>query len=288
MSVAKERFCVIGAGTMGTGIAQAAAQAGFVVVLIDRDETALSASRGRLDRSLTEGIERAKLTVEQAEEVRRRVTWEVAQRAVAEADWVIEAVPEDMALKAEVLQAISALAVPETPIATNTSTLRISALASHCARPERFLGLHFFNPVPAMKLVEVIPGAVTAQAVTEVAVGLCRRLGKTAVLAPDIPGFLVNRVFAALVSAAVDLWAHGAAPEAIDQAIELGLAHKLGPLRSADLVGLDVMLAVLRSLHGQTGDLRFDVPEAFAELVASGKLGRKTGEGFYSYTEEPA
>ena len=120
------------------------------------------------------------------------------------------------------------------------------------------------------------------------AVGLCRRLGKTAVLAPDIPGFLVNRVFAALVSAAVDLWAHGAAPEAIDQAIELSLAHKLGPLRSADLVGLDVMLAVLRSLHGQTGDLRFDVPEAFAELVASGKLGRKTGEGFYSYTEEPA
>jgi 3-hydroxybutyryl-CoA dehydrogenase len=187
------------------------------------------------------------------------------------ADWFIEAVTEDAAVKRDVLRTISARAEPEACIATNTSTFCIADLAAHCERPDRFLGLHFFNPVPAMKLVEVVPGALTDSAVTEAAVALCTRLRKTPIVAPDIPGFLVNRVFAALVGAAVDLWASGAEPEAIDRAIELGL---------------DVMLSILRSLHSQTGDARFSVPAEFAELVEAGKLGRKTGEGFYAYGEE--
>jgi len=257
------------------------------VLLIDACPDALAASRNRLAASLAGGIERGKLTPEDAEAVRQRISWDTGQQGLSEADWIIEAVTEDMAVKREVLRTASELALPHALLATNTSTLRIAGLAEHCARPRRFLGLHFFNPVPAMKLVEVIPGAQTAPATTEAALALCERLGKTPLIAPDIPGFIVNRVFAALVAAAADLWAAGADPQAIDQAVELGLAHKLGPLKSADLVGLDVMLAILRSLHGQTGDPRFGVPEGFAELVASGKLGRKSGEGFHSYTESP-
>ena len=171
----------------------------------------------------------------------------------------------------------------QVPVSSNTSTLPIATLAGFCARPERFLGLHFSNPAPAMKLVEVIPGERTLPEVTAAALALCERLGKIGRLSPDIPGFLLNRGFVALVSAALDMWVRGAEPEAIDTAMELGLSHKMGPLRTADLVGLDVMLAILRSLYEQTGHPRFEVPEQFVALVASGKLGRKTGEGFYQY-----
>jgi len=270
---------------MGTGIAHVAAQAGLRVRLVDAFPDALEASRKRLDASLAEAAVRGKLTVDGAEACRERTTWGEGYGDLREADWIIEAVTEDLCVKQDVLRAASQLAAPATLIATNTSTFRIADLAQHCVHPERFLGLHSFNPVPAMKLVEVIPGAQTAPEVVDAALALCERLGKTPLIAPDIPGFIVNRVFAALVSAAADLWASGAPPETIDQAIELGLAHKLGPLKSADLVGLDVMLAILRSLYEQTGDARFRVPEGFAELVASGKLGRKSGEGFHSYTQ---
>jgi len=283
LSVEPSALGIIGAGTMGIGIAQVAAQAGLRVAITDAHPEAFSSARERLEASLTESVERGKLTAEAAEACRRQVTWEADLRSLVEADWVIEAVTEDMGAKREVLRTISAITHPETPLATNTSTFRIADLAQHCARPDRFLGLHFFNPPPAMKLIEVIPGAATSAVVTEAALALCERLGKTPLIAPDIPGFIVNRVFAALVAAAADLWAAGAEAETIDRAIELGLAHKLGPLRSADLVGLDVMLAVLRSLHEQTGDARFRVPEGFVQLVESGKLGRKSGEGFHAH-----
>jgi 3-hydroxybutyryl-CoA dehydrogenase len=286
MSVDVNTLCVVGAGTMGTGIAQVAAQEGIRVTLLDALEAALTGSRARLEASLAGGLEREKITPADADRVRQLTTWGLVKDGIPPADWFIEAVTEDAAVKRDVLRTISARAEPEACIATNTSTFCIADLAAHCERPDRFLGLHFFNPVPAMKLVEVVPGALTDSAVTEAAVALCTRLRKTPIVAPDIPGFLVNRVFAALVGAAVDLWASGAEPEAIDRAIELGLAHKLGPLRSADLVGLDVMLSILGSLHAQTGDARFAVPTEFAELVEAGKLGRKTGEGFYAYGEE--
>jgi 3-hydroxybutyryl-CoA dehydrogenase len=270
---------------MGVGIAQVAAQAGLDVTLLDRSAEALATGQRRLAASLAGGIERGKLTAEEAEDAGARIAWDTGRGGLSEADCIIEAVFEDLAVKREVLRGVSAQARPDAVLATNTSTFRIGDLAQHCERPERFLGLHFFNPVPAMKLVEVIPHAHTSPTATEGALALCERLGKTALIAPDIPGFIVNRVFAALVAAAADLWAAGADPAAIDEAVELGLAHKLGPLGSADLVGLDVMLAILRSLHAQTGDPRFSVPEGFAELVAAGKLGRKSGEGFHRYGE---
>jgi 3-hydroxybutyryl-CoA dehydrogenase len=276
---------VIGAGTMGTGIAQVAAQAGIRVHLVDTAETAIEASRSRLQASIKGGIERGKADEAQAEEIRGLIGWELSDNALSSVDWIIEAVPEEMNLKKSVLRRASYLAREGVPLATNTSTLRIAQLAEFCDDPTRFLGMHFFNPPPAMKLVEVIPGEQTASQVAEAAVALCRRLGKTPVVAPDVPGFLVNRAFAALVAAAIDLWAAGADPAAIDQAIELGLGHKMGPLKTADLVGLDVMLAILRSLYGQTGDERFRAADKFVELVEGGKLGRKSGGGFYCYDE---
>jgi 3-hydroxybutyryl-CoA dehydrogenase len=279
-------MCVIGAGTMGAGIAQVAAQAGIRVQLIDTTESALAAGRGRLEASLAGGIERGKIGAAQADEVRRLIAWDLVSTPPSRADWVIEAVPEDAGTKAGVLRSISGFFDEATPIATNTSTLRISSLAASCEAPARFLGMHFFNPVPAMKLVEIIPGENTAGEVTGRAVALCERLGKTPVVAPDIPGFIVNRAFAALVSAAIGVWAAGATPASVDESIELGLAHKMGPLRSADLVGLDVMLAVLRSLHAETGDGRFEPPAGLVALVEGGKLGRKSGEGFYTYPEQ--
>lgn len=278
--------CVIGAGTMGVGIAQVAAQAGMRVQLVDAAASALEAGRGRLEASLASGIERGKIDAAQAEEVRGLIAWDLADAQLSAADWVIEAVPEDAATKARVLRRISSFFSDGTPISTNTSTFRIADLAESCQAPERFLGLHFFNPVPAMKLVEVIPGKNTAAEVTARALAFCGQLGKTPIVAPDIPGFIVNRAFAALVAAALGVWAAGATPEAIDASIELGLAHKMGPLRSADLVGLDVMLAILRSLHQETGDGRFEPPDKLVALVESGKLGRKNGEGFYSYAEQ--
>jgi len=276
---------LIGAGAMGTGIAQVAAQAGTRVCLIDLTEETIAASQRRLEKSLQDGLAREKLTPERAADVRRLVTWDTSWDPLAEADWVIEAVFEDLGVKESVLRKASAVLGEEVPLASNTSTLRIGQLARYCERPERFLGMHFFNPPPAMKLVEVIPGTRTLPGVTEAALALCTRLGKTPVIAPDIPGFLVNRAFGALVAAAIEAWTNGGDPEAIDTAIELGLGHRMGPLKTADLVGLDVMLAILRSLHEQTGHPRFAPPQEFVALVEGGKLGRKSGRGFYTYED---
>ncbi len=276
---------VIGAGTMGTGIAQVAAQAGLAVALLDVSAEAIAASRKRLDRSLQGGIEREKITVEPAEAVRQRIAWDTDSARLAEADWVIEAAFEDLGVKEEVLRQAARFVREGVPVATNTSTFPIAKLAAFWPQPAHFLGMHFFNPPPAMKLVEIIPGERTLPAVTEAAVSLCERLGKTPVIVPDIPGFVVNRAFAALVVAAIDVCASGAEPEAVDRCLELGLGHRMGPLRSADLVGLDVMLAMLRSLHEQTGHPRFEPPAQLVALVEEGKLGRKTGQGFYCYEE---
>ncbi|MEA3400409.1 MAG: 3-hydroxyacyl-CoA dehydrogenase family protein [Armatimonadota bacterium] len=278
-----EQMTIIGAGTMGTGIAQVAAQAGIEVQLIDTSREALERSRGMLDESLRGGIEREKLTEEQAAQARERITWTTSREPLREADWVTEAVFEDLEVKAEVLERAGEDAPQHAVIASNTSTLPISRLAEMSGRPERFIGTHFFNPAPAMKLVEVIPGERTLPEVTDAAVALCERMGKEARLAPDIPGFLVNCGFAALLSAAIDIWRQGAEPEDIDGAMELGLGHRMGPLATADLIGLDVCLALLQSLHEQTGHPRFEVPPELVEMVAAGKLGRKSGEGFHEY-----
>ncbi len=278
-----QSIVVIGAGTMGSGIAQVAAQAGIDVQLIDATDEALQRSRAILRKSLDGAIKREKLTEQQATEVEQRIGWGLDWDAVKCADWIIEAVFEDPQVKREALGRIGELARPDAIISSNTSTLPIAALAEMSGAPERFIGMHFFNPAPAMKLVEVIPGAATPPAITDAAVALCERMGKEPKVSPDIPGFFVNRVFGSVLSAAVDIWMQGATPETIDSAIELGLGHKMGPLATADLVGLDVCVALLDSLHEQTGHPRFEIAPEFAAMVEAGKLGRKSGEGFYSY-----
>jgi len=286
MAIQVNTLCVLGAGTMGTGIAQVAAQAGLRVHVVETNEEAVPRSRKRLDRSLQGGIERGKLTPEQAEEVKQRITWGGDYAVVAEADWVIEAVFEDVEVKRQVWGQVAQRVRDGVPVASNTSTMPIKSLAAFFGRPERFVGMHFFNPPPAMKLVEVIPSDQTAPQVTEAAVALCERMGKTPLLAPDIPGFMVNRAFGALVAAAAEVWALGGEPAAIDQALELGLGHKMGPLRTSDLVGLDIIKAVHESLTELTGHDRFALPQRFYdELISQGKLGVKSGEGFYKYEE---
>jgi 3-hydroxybutyryl-CoA dehydrogenase len=280
-----ERVAIIGAGTMGTGIAQVAAQAGIGVTVIDTAATALSQSKRALRESLRVGVERQKLTAEEADRVRKLVGWATEWEAVSEADWVMEAVYEDLAVKRKVLSRAGKLVGSGTVISTNTSTLRIGALADATERPERFIGMHFFNPPPAMKLVEIVPSDRTVRTVVEDTVALAKRMGKEPAVAPDIPGFLVNRGFGALLSAAIDVWLQGAEPEAIDTAMQLGMRHQMGPLATADLVGLDICLALLDSLHEQTGHARFEVAPEFREMVEGGKLGRKSGAGFYVYEE---
>ncbi|MEN6547052.1 MAG: 3-hydroxyacyl-CoA dehydrogenase family protein [Armatimonadia bacterium] len=279
-------ICVIGAGTMGTGIAQVAAQAGLRTFVIEANVEAIPRSQKRLEKSLQGGIERGKLTEADAEEAKGRLTWVTDYEALREADWVIEAVFEDVEVKRQVWAKVAELVGAETPVASNTSTMPIKTLASYYGRPEYFIGMHFFNPPPAMKLVEVIPSVSTLPEIRDAAVALCERMGKTPLIAPDIPGFMVNRAFGALVAAAAEVWALGGEPAAIDQALELGLGHKMGPLRTSDLVGLDIIKAVHESLTELTGHDRFALPQRFYdELVNQGKLGVKSGEGFYKYDQ---
>lgn len=279
-------ICVIGAGTMGTGIAQVAAQAGLRTFVIEANADAIPRSQKRLEKSLQGGIERGKLTEAEAEEAKGRLTWVTDYEALREADWVIEAVFEDVEVKRQVWGKVAQLVGAETPVASNTSTMPIKTLASYYGRPEHFIGMHFFNPPPAMKLVEVIPSESTLPEIRDAAVALCERMGKTPLIAPDIPGFMVNRAFGALVAAAAEVWALGGEAAAIDQALELGLGHKMGPLRTSDLVGLDIIKAVHESLTELTGHDRFALPQRFYdELVNQGKLGVKSGEGFYKYDE---
>jgi 3-hydroxybutyryl-CoA dehydrogenase len=280
-----ERMVIIGAGTMGTGIAQVAAQAGISTTVIDTAQTALDQSRRSLRQSLKGAVEREKLTEEEAERASELIEWSTEWDAVEEADWVIEAVFEDIATKRKVLTRAGKLAPDHAILSSNTSTLRIGALADATGRPRRFVGMHFFNPPPAMKLVEVVPSEQTGKTIVGDAVQLAEEMGKEPAVAPDIPGFFVNRGFGALLSAAIDIWLQGAEPKDIDTAMELGLAHRMGPLATADLIGLDICLALLDSLHNQTDHARFEVAPEFRAMVEGGKLGRKSGEGFYVYEE---
>lgn len=280
------QVCIIGAGTMGTGIAQAVAQAGIRAHLLDTSQEAMYRSQKLLDRSLRRAVETGKLTPQDARRVRDLISWDPTWQVLADADWVIEAVSEDLGVKRGVLRQIASSVRPETPVSTNTLALPIDELAEAYGRPDRFLGVHFFNPAPAMKLVLIDPGSQTAPEVVEAARALCEHLGKQSMTSMEVPRHVVNRVFGAAITAAVDLLEEGAEPEAIDGAVEMGMGHAMGPLRTADLMGLDVVLSMLRSLLERTGQQRYRPPELIVQMVREGKLGRKSGEGFYSYERE--
>ncbi|RIV38885.1 3-hydroxyacyl-CoA dehydrogenase family protein [Micromonospora radicis] len=279
-----ERFVVVGAGTMGLGIAYVAAGAGYGVELVELDQARGAAAVERLTGLWERAVQRGKLTAEQAATNRARVTLRAGLAEVAEApEVIVEAVPERLDLKRSVLAQAEALR--PMLLGSNTSSIAIADLAADLARPERFCGLHFFNPVWAMALLEVVVGPATAATTTEAAVALAGRLGKDPVVVRDMPGFATSRLGVNLGLEAIRMVADGvASPADIDKAMVLGYRHPVGPLELTDLVGLDVRLDIARTLQAAYGD-RFAPPPLLLEMVAQGRLGKKSGQGFYRWTD---
>lgn len=279
-----DRFVVVGAGTMGLGIAYVAAGAGHAVELVEVDRARGAAAVDRLGELWDRAVRRGKLTADQAATNRERVTLRAALVEVApEPAVVVEAVPERRDLKRAVLREAEALR--PALLGSNTSSIPIAELADGLARPERFLGLHFFNPVWAMALLEVVVGPATADETTAAAVALAGRLGKDPVVVRDMPGFATSRLGVTLGLEAIRMVADGvASPADIDKAMVLGYRHPVGPLELTDLVGLDVRLDIARTLQAAYGD-RFAPPPLLVEMVAAGKLGKKSGQGFYRWED---
>lgn len=279
-----ERVGVLGGGRMGAGIAHAFVVAGADVVVVERDAAAAAAAEQRIHGSIDRSIERG-LDAD-ATGLRARLTTSTDVAAFADRDVVVEAVPEDLALKTDALARVEAVLGDDAAIASNTSSIGIAQLAAALARPARLLGLHFFNPVPASSLVEVVVGPQTEPALAEQAAAWVRGLGKTAVTVQDSPGFASSRLGVALGLEAIRMLEEGVATAAdIDAAMELGYRHPAGPLRTTDIVGLDVRLGIAEQLERELGP-RFAPPELLRRMVERGDLGRKTGRGFYDWTDQ--
>lgn len=272
---------VVGGGTMGAGIAHALLLAGCSVVLVERNDEAAVAARARVERAVAGSVERGRL--EAADQVLARLTTTIERDRLSGVGLVIEATPESLELKLETLHAIAEVVADTTVIGSNTSSLSIDGLSSGVSHPERLLGLHFFNPVPASKLVEVVVGTHTSAHLSETAAAWVRQLGKTPIVVRDAPGFASSRLGVALGLEAIRMVEEGVAQaEDIDAAMTLGYGHPMGPLRVTDLVGLDVRLGIARHLERELGP-RFAPPTLMVTMVEQGHLGRKTGRGFYHW-----
>jgi 3-hydroxybutyryl-CoA dehydrogenase len=278
------RVAVLGAGTMGNGIAQVFAQGGHDVVLRDLDQKALDRGMGQVDKSLAKLAEKGKLTGDERSSAFRRIRATTSIEDVAAADLVIEAVVENLQVKTQVFGELDRLTRPEAILASNTSSISITKLGSATRRPEKVIGMHFMNPVPLMALVEVIRGQATSDETMGTVMDLSRALGKTPVEVNDFPGFVANRVLMPMINEAIFAVYEGVAkPEAIDQVMKLGMNHPMGPLTLADFIGLDVCLAILEVLHDGLGDPKYRPCPLLRRMVDAGWLGRKSGRGFYTY-----
>lgn len=274
---------VVGAGLMGSGIAQTAATSGWSVTLYDTQPGALGRATAAIDLSLDSLVRKAKLTPDSADAARGRLSLATDLDAAAEADVVVEAVFEDVDIKTEIFAQLDRLCPPEALLASNTSAIPITRLAAATERPESVVGTHFFSPVPVMALCEVVRGERTSEVALSRATAFVKGLGKTAVVVRrDIPGFVTTRLITALILEAVRLVEAGVAtPEDIDTACRLGFGHRMGPLATCDLIGADVLRNAARVMDTDAAGGVFEVPELLNQLVADGKLGRKSGEGFY-------
>lgn len=280
------RATVAGAGTMGTGIAQVLATAGIEVCLVDVDPQQLARAQAAIERALDRLVQKGTLSAGQRERALHLIRYTPHLDASANADLLIEAVVEDLSTKQAVLRQ-AAQVMPQTALlASNTSSLSITALAAAVSHPERVAGMHFFNPVPLMSLVEVVRGEHTSPETIESITALARQLGKTPVVVNDFPGFVANRILLPMLNEAMFALMEGVADrDSIDQVMKLGLNHPMGPLALADLIGLDVCLHILEVLHRDLGDDKYRPCPLLRRMVSAGRLGRKTGAGFYEYAE---
>ena len=286
VSMGIERIAVLGAGQMGNGIAQVAACAGYEVVMIDIKQDYLDKGLAAIENSLSRVVKKERMTQQDADEAISLISISTEKTSAADADLVVEAIPEIPELKFSTFAELDSICKPEAILASNTSSISINAIADATSRPDRVIGMHFMNPVPVMKLVEIINGQDTSTEVTDLVVEASERMGKVPLACNDSPGFVSNRILCPMINEAILALEEGVAePEAIDGIMKLGMNHPIGPLALADLIGLDTILHIMKVLHeGFEGNPKYAPSELLEKMVSEGKLGRKSGEGFYNYS----
>ena len=280
-----KKMAVLGAGQMGNGITQVAACAGIEVVMIDIQQDFVDRGVATIEKSLAKLVSKERMTHEDAEAARSRISTAIDRSACADADLVVEAVPEILDLKLSIFSELDGICKPDCILATNTSSISISEIAAATSRPSKVIGMHFMNPVPIMKLVEVINGKETSEDVTATVLSAAEKMGKIPLMCNDSPGFVSNRILCPMINEAILTLQEGVAePEAIDGIMKLGMNHPIGPLALSDLIGNDTVLHIMNVLHEGMGDDKYAPAPLLIEMVEQGKLGRKSGQGFYDYS----